>query len=141
MKINFGRAIAGGVVGTIVMTVIGMFVAPMMGIPAMNPAEMLAGQMGGSMMMGWAGHFMIGVVLAVMYGAVASSLPGAPLMRGALFGVAPWLMAQVAVMPMMGMPLFSGSAQMAMGSLVGHLMYGAVLGAIYGDPDAGAATD
>jgi hypothetical protein len=45
------------------------------------------------------------------------------------------------VMPMMGMPLFSGSAQMAMGSLVGHVMYGAAVGAIYGHPDAGAATD
>ena len=141
MKMNFARATAGGVVGTVVMTVIGMFVSPMMGMPAMNPAEMLAGPMGGSMMMGWVGHFMIGMVLAVTYGAVASSLPGAPPMRGALFAIAPWLMAQVAVMPMMGMPLFSGSAQMAMGSLVGHVMYGAAVGAIYGHPDAGAATD
>jgi hypothetical protein len=46
--------------------------------------------------------------------------------------VAPWLMAQVAVMPMMGMGLFSGSLPVAMGSLVGHLMYGAVIGAVLG---------
>jgi hypothetical protein len=36
------------------------------------------------------------------------------------------------VMPMMGMPIFSGSAVMAMGSLLGHLVYGAVLGLVYG---------
>jgi hypothetical protein len=35
---------------------------------------------------------------------------------------------------MMGMPVFSGSAAMAMGSLIGHLVYGAVVGAIYGAP-------
>ena len=35
--------------------------------------------------------------------------------------------------PMMGMPLFSGSAAMAMGSLVGHLAYGGVVGGIYGE--------
>lgn len=34
--------------------------------------------------------------------------------------------------PMMGMPVFSGSASLAMGSLVGHLIYGAVVGALYG---------
>jgi hypothetical protein len=41
-------------------------------------------------------------------------------------------MAQVLVIPMMGMPIFSGSLSMAMGSLVGHLVYGTVLGAVYG---------
>lgn len=35
-------------------------------------------------------------------------------------------------MPMMGMPFFSGSAVLATGSLIGHLVYGAVVGAIYG---------
>jgi uncharacterized membrane protein (DUF485 family) len=45
-------------------------------------------------------------------------------------------MAQLLVMPMMGMPLFSGSATMAMGSLVGHMVYGAVLGGIYGEARA-----
>jgi hypothetical protein len=41
-------------------------------------------------------------------------------------------MAQLVVMPMMGMPVFSGSMPMAIGSLIGHLVYGAVLGGIYG---------
>jgi len=36
------------------------------------------------------------------------------------------------VMPMMGAGLFSGSAMVAAGSLVGHLVYGALLGAVYG---------
>lgn len=36
------------------------------------------------------------------------------------------------VAPMMGMPFFSGSMMMAGGSPVGHLIYGSVVGAVYG---------
>ncbi len=133
MQTSMGRVIAGGVVGTLVMTAVGLFAAPMMGMPAMNPADMLAAQMGGMVALGWAAHLMIGVVLAVIYWKIAlAHLPGPPFVRGIIFSLAPWLMAQIMVMPMMGMPLFSGSAAMAGGSLIGHMVYGAVLGAIVG---------
>lgn len=133
MRVDLLRAIGAGIAGTAVMTVVGLWVAPIMGMPAMNPAEMLAGAMGGSPVLGWMGHFMIGIVLAVIYAAFAAPvLPGHPAVRGALFGLAPFLLAQIAVMPMMGMPVFSGSMVMAMGSLIGHLVYGAVVGVAYG---------
>ena len=134
MRINYGRAIVAGAVATVVMTVVSVYVAPMMGMPKMNPADMLAGQMGGSLFLGWMGHFMVGIVLAVIYAAIASRLPGPPALRGAMYGIAPWMLAQVAVLPMMGMPAFSGSMMMAGGSLIGHVVYGAVVGAIYGMP-------
>lgn len=132
MKIDYGRAVVAGIAGTVVMTVVGAWIAPMMGMPPMNPAEMLAGAMGGLLVLGWIAHFMIGTVLALIYAAVAPALPGPPAARGALYAIAPFLVAQIVVMPMMGMPLFSGSVVMAMGSLVGHLIYGAVVGAVYG---------
>lgn len=136
MNISVRKAMIAGVAGTAVMTVIGTVVAPMMGMPKMNPAEMLAGQMGGNLALGWAGHFMIGIVFAGLYATVASYLPGPAAVRGALFAIAPWLMAQLAVMPMMGMHLFSGSMTLAGGSLIGHLMYGATVGIAYGAPAA-----
>lgn len=132
MRINWGKAILAGLIGTAVMTMVGLWVAPMMGIPRMNPAEMLAQPMGGSIVLGWVGHFMVGVVLAIIYALVAPRLPGPFWARGALYGIAPWLVAQLVVIPMMGMPVFSGSIVMAMGSLIGHLVYGAVVGAVYG---------
>lgn len=132
MDIEVGRAVAAGIIGTLVMTAVGLWAAPLMGIPAMNPAQMLAGVMGGSLVLGWAGHLMIGTVLALIYAVVAGWLPGAPAVRGALYGIAPFLLAQIVVIPMMGMPLFSGSAILAMGSLIGHLVYGAVVGGVYG---------
>jgi uncharacterized membrane protein YagU involved in acid resistance len=106
----------------------------------MNPATMLAGAMGGSLALGWLAHFVIGTILAVGYALVAPFLRGDPALRGAVYSLAPFLMAQIIVMPMMGMPIFSGSVQMAMGSLIGHLVYGAVLGAIYGPVPSRRAT-
>ncbi|MCH7474344.1 MAG: hypothetical protein IIA27_06700 [Gemmatimonadetes bacterium] len=134
MNVNFGRAALAGIIGAAVMTVVGLYGAPMMGIPEMNPADMLADQMGGSAVMGWIAHFMIGVILAEVYAVVAGSLPGPVVVRGALYGLAPWLLAQVAVMPMMGMGFFSGAMNLAMGSLIGHIIYGGVVGAVYGEP-------
>jgi uncharacterized membrane protein YagU involved in acid resistance len=134
LRIRWKQAVIAGLIATIVMTAVGIFAAPAMGLRAMNPAEMLALQMGGVLVLGWIAHFMIGSILALIYAAVASRIPGPPAARGALYGIAPFLLAQIVVMPMMGMPLFSGSAAMATGSLVGHIVYGAVLGAIYGPP-------
>jgi len=128
MQINWGKAILAGIAGTLVMTGVGLFVAPMMGMPPMNPADMLAMQMGGMMVAGWMAHLMIGVMLTIGYAAVASRLPGPAPMRGAIFGLAPWLLAMLVVMPMMGMGMFAGW----MGSLIGHMVYGAVVGGIYG---------
>lgn len=138
MNIQIGRAILAGIIGTAVMTAVGLWVAPLMGMPPMNPAEMLAGAMGGSLVLGWIGHFMIGTILAIGYALVAPWLAGPPMLRGALYGIAPFLLAQIVVMPMMGMPVFSGSVVMAMGSFIGHLVYGGVVGGVYGPVPARA---
>jgi hypothetical protein len=76
MNVDFRRAVIGGLVGTAVMTIVGLFAAPMMGLPPMNPADMLAGAMGGNLLLGWGGHIMIGVVLALGYAVVGSRLAG-----------------------------------------------------------------
>jgi uncharacterized membrane protein YagU involved in acid resistance len=141
MQPGITRVFAAGVLGTLVMTAVGVFVAPLVGMPPMNPADMLASQMGGVSALGWAGHLMIGIVLALIYAKlVFGRLPGPGVLQGTLYSIAPWLMAQLIVMPMMGMPVFSGSPRMAVGSLVGHLMYGAVLGITVGNVTVRAPT-
>ncbi len=133
---NLTKAIIAGLAGTAAMTVM-MLMGPLMGMPEMNIGRMLAGFMGIPVPIGWAAHFMIGTVLAVIYAAVfAARLPGSALMKGMLFGLIPWFMAQVVVNPMMGAGVFAvntpAPAAMVMGSLIGHLVYGAVLGGVYG---------
>jgi len=51
-------------------------------------------------------HLMINVVLALSYAVVGSLLPRPGIARGAIYSIAPFLMAQFLVMPMMGMPFF-----------------------------------
>lgn len=134
MRPNVTRLMLGGFIGTLAMTAMMYLVAPMMGV-RMDIAAMLGSMLGGSWAAGMAMHFINGTVLfPLVYGyLLVSRLPGPPLLRGALWGVILWLIAQTMVMPMMGAGLFSAAAGgivAAVGSLVGHLLYGTILGAV-----------
>jgi hypothetical protein len=111
-----------------------MLAAPMMGMPKMPIGDMLGSFLGIGSALGWAMHGMIGLVLAGIYAfGFAGRLSGAPALRGAVFGFLVFLLAQVAVTPMMGGGVFSGgNVPMIMGSLLGHLVYGGLVGAVYG---------
>ncbi|MFQ5777657.1 MAG: DUF6789 family protein [Terriglobia bacterium] len=137
MKPSIGKAILGGVVGTALMTLMMYFVAPMMMGQRMDIAKMLGSMMGNSWMMGMVVHVINGTVIfpLIYVFLLYKFLPGAPWLKGTLWGVVLWLLAQVVVMPMMGGGMFSsqmGGMMAAGGSLVGHVMYGAALGGIAG---------
>lgn len=134
----FTRAIAGGLVGTIAMTAMMYLVAPMMGLN-MDIAAMLASVLGGSWTAGMVMHFVNGVLIfpAIFAFVLYDALPGSPTVKGTIWGVALWLVAQIVVMPMMGGGLFSanmGGMMAAVASLAGHLLYGGLLGSIAGAP-------
>jgi len=136
MKPNLTRALLGGLAGTIALTLMMYKVAPMMTGRAMDIAGML-GQMLGGWWMGMAMHFINGTVIFPLVYALLlyRFLPGPPVVKGLVWGVILWLIAQLMIMPMMGAGVFSANAggmKAAMGSLVGHLIYGALLGSIAG---------
>lgn len=144
MHPNIGRSMLGGLVGTAMMTAMMYFVAPMMGLN-MDIAAMLGSMLGGSWAAGMAMHFVNGtVIFPLIYAYVLYALlPGSPAVKGAAWGVVLWLLAQAVVMPMMGGGFFSmamGGMMAVAGSLMGHLLYGVLLGAIAGGPEAIAAT-
>ncbi len=102
MEKSFGKAVKAGLLGTLVMTML-MLMAPVMGMPEMNIGKMLGGFMGIPTVVGWVAHFMIGTGLGLVYVYVFSArLPGSPWVKGLLFGVMPWFVAQLMVNPMMG---------------------------------------
>jgi uncharacterized membrane protein YagU involved in acid resistance len=140
MHSNPTRAILGGFVGTLAMTAMMYLVAPMMGLN-MDIAQMLGSVLGGNWAMGMVMHFALGTfVFPLIYVSVLYAwLPGGPVGRGVAWGVILWLLAQIVVMPMMGAGFFSmamGGMMAAGGSLVGHLIYGSILGAIAGPVEA-----
>ena len=134
-KLNLGRGIAAGAVGTAAITMI-MLGAPLMGMPRMAIGDMLGSFLHIGSMAGWATHVVIGLALALVYaGWFATRLPGGPALRGAIYGFGVFLVAQVMVTPMMGGGVFSGgNLSMIAGSLAGHLVYGVLVGLIYGEP-------
>jgi hypothetical protein len=132
-RVNFGRGIAAGAVGTAAITML-MLGAPLMGMPKMPIGEMLGSFLHIGAAAGWAMHVVVGLVLALIYaGWFAARLPGGPAGSGVIYGLGVFLVAQAVVTPMMGGGVFSGgNLPMIMGSLIGHLVYGALVGAVYG---------
>lgn len=136
-NLNLGRSMLAGLAGTTAMTML-MLAAPLMGMPKMPIGDMLGSFLHIGATAGWGMHVVIGLTLAVIYaGLVADRVPGAPALRGAIYGFGVFLLAQIVVTPMMGGGVFSGgNIPMIMGSLMGHLVYGSLVGAIYGNPIA-----
>ena len=136
MKPNLGRVILGGFVGTLAITFLMYVGAPMMGLPKMDIAGMLGTMLGG-WSMGMVMHFINGtIIFPLIYAYILfGRLPGSPYLKGIIWGVALWVLAQLVVMPMMGAGIFGlkmAGMMSAAGSLVGHAVYGALLGWIGG---------
>jgi uncharacterized MAPEG superfamily protein len=78
------------------------------------------------------------IIFPVLFATVVyTRLAGSPAVRGATWGAILWLIAQVMVMPMMGAGFFSlaaGGAMAAMASLIAHLVYGSLFGAVIASP-------
>jgi len=131
------RALLAGLVATAAMTLMAYFVAPLMLGHPMDIAQMLSGFAGGNWAIGMLMHLMNGIVvfpliyLIVLY----RFLPGAPWLKGILWGVVLWLSLEIVLQPMTGAGVFStneGGAKAVMAALVAHLIYGVLLGAITG---------
>lgn len=144
MQHSLARALLGGVIGTAIMTAMMYFVAPMMVGQKMDIAAMLGSMLGDSWAFGMAAHWMNGVIVfpLIYVAALHKRLPGPAAVRGMAWGALLWLVAQVAVMPMMGAGVFSASAggmKAVSASLMAHLVYGACLGLIVGNKSAQGA--
>jgi len=129
------KTITGGIVATIAMTVL-MTAAPMMGLPKMNAAAMLGSMLGGSLILGWMMHFGIGIFFALAYFFFVNArlTITSNLLRGSLYGFFVFVFAQImmAGMGLAGLLTAAPAGSMALmiaGSLMGHLIYGIVLGA------------
>ena len=136
VKEKLVRALAGGFVGTVVFTLMGKFLAPHVIGQPMDVAALMAPMLGGSHTVGVIAHFVIGtVVFPIAYLILGyRKLPGPAWMRGALFLIPVYLVAMVVVIPVLGQGLFFWSPPKAMVALMGHVVFGLIMGAIIGKP-------
>jgi uncharacterized membrane protein YagU involved in acid resistance len=145
---NATRAVAAGLIGTATMTAL-LLIEPSVGLPNIAIGQILSTALGlasahlsTGAAIGWGIHFAVGALLALVYARVfARRLPGAPFVRGVLYGGLIFVIAQLVFMPLVGGGVFSrGDVQMIAGSLLGHLVYGGVVGWIYGLQAIGGAS-
>ncbi len=135
---KYGKAMLAGLAATVVLSAL-MVVKAMMGImPTLDLPRMIAGMMGApnAPLLGWIVHFMIGVVgygIAIaVFGNSATGIGNVS--RGVVISVVGWLVMMVMLMPTVGAGFFG----MKMGimapmmTLVLHIIFGAVLGWVYG---------
>ncbi|MCC5859671.1 MAG: hypothetical protein JJT90_16050 [Ectothiorhodospiraceae bacterium] len=85
---------------------------------------------------GWGVHFIVGTAIwGGLFVALVRVLPGTTYTRkGLLFGVLAWLLVMLTVFPMAGSGLFGMGfgVIVPLSTLIAHLVFGAVLGSVYG---------
>ena len=135
-----------GLVATAVMTAM-MYVAPMMGMPKMDIAQMLGSmflpQGSTAFAVGMMMHFMMGVILTVPYALVWELTDlDVTSWSGLFLGLAHWMVALVMMPVIMTMHkevragrmpsmLKSGGMMAAAGLVMGHLVFGLIIGLLY----------
>ncbi len=139
VKPRLTQAVIGGLAGTILMTLIMYYIAPLMMSGPMDVAGMLGNMLGTSSRVGMLVHFINGaVVFPAVFGLILwDKLPGGSgWMKGLVFGLALFVISQLVVGPIAGAGLFSANhpeQMMALViSLISHAIYGAVLGWWFG---------
>lgn len=133
---NVVKALVGGFLGTLAFTLMGKFLAPHLIGHSMDVAAIIAHMLGTSESIGLMMHFMVGtIVFPIGYLLIGySRLPGSGWLRGLLFLIPIYLIAMTVVIPMAGKGLFFHSMPMSMVALMGHMVYGIILGLVVGTP-------
>ena len=123
------RAVIGGLVGTIVFSLMMKFLAPMMIGHPMDIAVVLGAFTGLGTTAGVIMHFLLGTIgFAIGFLIVGPYLPGPSWLRGVAFMAGVWFLAGLIAMPILGVGLFFGGAKEAMAALIGHVVFGVILG-------------
>jgi uncharacterized membrane protein YagU involved in acid resistance len=114
-------------------------VAPLLMGQPMDIATLLANFLGVSWNTAMVIHFINGtIIFPVIFSLILwNRLSGSPTAKGTTWGLILFALAQTIVMPMVGGGFFSanvGGLMAVIGSLLGHIVYGAILGAVTGRP-------
>lgn len=132
----FWAGLVAGFVATLILSMMQLMKARMNLMPQLDMIGMISGMMGSSRSMGWVVHFMVGtVVYGLAYAYIfAGWWPDAYWLSGAALGVVGWLIAMLVMMPMAGKGFFATElgAMAPVMTFMMHVVFGAILGFIYG---------
>ncbi len=136
------RFTAGSIAGLIGGLVFGMMMQMMKTpdgtMPMMGMVAMVVGAK--SLVVGWLYHMFNSAVIGALFGWLLGRRVrgyGSGLGWGAVYGLVWWVLGGLILMPvLLGMPVFApltmaGMMPVALGSLIGHLIFGLILGAAF----------
>lgn len=140
---NLQAAIVGGLTATSVMTPVA-YLSPAFGFQQLDFAAMLGSlvtsqttpPVSGVWLIGMLLHFVNGSLIfpAVYAFVLYRVLPGPPWLKGSIYAIALWALAQALVLPLAGMGFFSSDTARPLAALAWslgtHLLYGLVLGVV-----------
>ena len=136
MKPHLRRVCFAGFVSTTLITLMVFFLSPYLTGGPYDLAAWLAERLGASWIGGVATHLLAGtLILPAVYVLCFRWLPGGFVLRGTTFGLALWGLSQLLLRPQLGEGFLgsrSGGPRSVAESLVGHLVYGLVLGFLVG---------
>jgi hypothetical protein len=150
---NLIAALIGGLIGTVVMTLL-MMVAPMMGMPAMDIPALLGSmfRVPGNKVLGLILHLMMGMIFGMIYGLLFSISTENMLLLGLSIGNVHWLIVGLVLHMLPTIHAGIRSGQMSapgiymvhiggvmgfLGGLIGHVVYGLVVALVYGSITGG----
>ncbi len=134
---SYSKGVLGGIVATAVMSALMLMKSAMGFMPQLDVIQMLSTMMSVSPVIAWFVHFGIGAMWGLLFALAYNVIPGgSALAKGVLFGAGAWLLMMVMVMPMAGAGFFGMKMGLMapMMTLVLHLVFGAVMGLVYGNP-------
>ena len=138
MKTLLTKSILGGIIGSIIMS-IELFVASKMGMPKMSPPHMLVDMMTIPLFVAWGIHILIGIIFALTYSYIFA--PKVKIkniyLKGAVFGLAAFVIAQIAIALLETIfkpSQMENSIMMLMiGSIIGHVIFGVAVSKTVGN--------
>lgn len=141
MKNTIRHSMIAGFIATVVLSIL-MIMKKITGVmPQMNPIAdlvlILQNLSGLSVMpvFAWILHFFIGtVVWGGIFALLYTKLPGGNVIKGIVLGVGAWLLMMLTVEPLAGHGIFGlqTSPVIPVMSMMLHIIYGAILGVVYG---------
>jgi len=134
--------ITAGIIGGLIAGVVFGLMMTMMNAPDGKPMMAMVAQVvrSDSLVVGWLYHLFNSAVMGAIFGWLLGSRVtgiGAGLLLGALYGILWWILGGLILMPLfLGMSPFAPLMEemmrpVAISSLVGHIIYGLILGAAF----------
>jgi len=109
VTLNVQAGLIAGFVATVVLSILMIAKSSVGLMPQLKPIEdivYVADRLTGMTLplpFGWIGHFALGTVAwGIIYAALQASLPGAPVVKGLIFGALAWLAMMIIFMPLAG---------------------------------------